>query len=61
MTNQSEGYAVRAERCRRLAETTDDTVLKEQFFHLSRSFLEYAKHLEACGRTLQDSRQERRS
>jgi hypothetical protein len=47
MTDQSQQYVARAERCKRLAETTDDTPLKEQFFHLSRSFLEYARHLEA--------------
>jgi hypothetical protein len=32
--------------CRRLADATDDVVLREQFLSLHQGFLEYARHLD---------------
>jgi len=52
MLSDSEGYAARAEECRRLAEATDDAPLKAQLVNLSEGFLEYARHLETRERTV---------
>jgi hypothetical protein len=46
MLSDAEGYAARADECRRLADGTDDVPLKTQLINLSESFLEYARHLE---------------
>ena len=51
MLLDSEGYAARAEECRRLADVTDDIPLRTQFLSLHQGFLEYARHLETRERT----------
>lgn len=51
MLIDSDGFAARAEQCRRLADATDDVPLKAQFLNLSESFREYARHLEVRERS----------
>lgn len=45
MFHDAKEYEARAVECQRLAETTTDTVLREQILSLSRIYQDFASHL----------------